>query len=179
MKPFNYVFSLIFMFFVQSAGAIPLTASDDAGYRGDSVVSALTDPSPVNLDSLWLDILFDENVVDFSGVSSSSLNIFTLDTANAATGMVFVGLSAPNTINSVSTELLQAAFTIRNGAPFGDTLVTFRCHDQGQGLGCFDYPFDPVTAKITVLRSAQIPLPATFWLLALGLPVLARARLRH
>lgn len=179
MKPFNYALSLIFMFFAQSAGAIPLTASDDSGYRGDGVVSVLTEPNPDNLDSIWLDILFDENALDFTGLTSPILDIFTLDTADAATGKVLVGLSAPITRNSVSTELLQAAFTIRNGAPFGDTLVTFQCHDQGQGVGCFDYPFDPVTAKISVLRSAQIPLPATFWLLALGLPVLARARLRH
>ncbi len=179
MKPFNYVFSLIFMFFVQSAGAIPLTASDDAGYRGDSVVSVLTEPNPVDLNAIWLDILFDASVLEFNNLLSNTLDVLTVDLANVGTGTVTAVLAAPITINSGSTEMLQALFAIRAAAPFGDTLVTFRCHDEQTGFGCIDYPFDPVTAKITVLRSAQIPLPATFWLLALGLPVLARARLRH
>lgn len=177
MKSFTYLFCLIFMCFAHAASAIPLAASDDAGFRGQSVVIMLTDPTPVDLYALWFHILFDPNVLTFNETLSSSLDLPTFVPTTGAVEVFSSSFGPP--ITNVSTELMQAWFTIRDNAPFGETSVTFQCHDVGNNLGCVDYPFDPVSAKITVLRSSQIPLPATLWLLALGMTALAGARLRR
>jgi len=133
MKSWTYLFCLIFMCFAHAASAIPLAASDDAGFRGENFVIVLTDPTPDKLD-LW-------TLVPTKGAVEAS------------------SFSSPNT--KVSSDLMRVWLSIRDNAPFGDTLATFQCHDVGNNLGCIDYLFDPVTAKITVPRTSRIPLPAT------------------
>lgn len=190
MKPFNYFLGLLFVLLSQAASAIPLTATGDTGYRGDPVNAVLSEPNPAGLDSVWIDILFNPAHLTYNSMVSGDLANFWLaiDDANAASGLVSVGIaSQASTINSGSGSLIDVAFTIFANAPFGDTLVTFQCHaydylDQNNNwaFGCFDYDFPPVQAAITVLpQPVQVPLPATLWLLALGLPALAASRARQ
>lgn len=177
MKPFNILLSLFLSLVLNTASAVPLTTTGDSGYRGDDVNVILTEPTPDNLDSLWIDILFNPLHLAYGDLISNVLDIFTVDLTDVAAGKVGVVLSAPATINSGSTELMQLTFEILNGAPSGNTLVTFQCHDEGQG--CFDYAFEPVQAMVTVLDSNRIPLPATLWLMVLGFGMLVRVRARR
>lgn len=104
----------------------------------------------------------------------------------AAAGTTFDCVANPVPVDSVcrSVSILDMVFKILDAAPFGTpdsggTTVHFDCYNDGNQCDSSYSAFVPVTANITVLRSSQIPLPATLWLLGLGMTALAGMRLRR
>lgn len=182
MKNSKILMGLVFALVSQWAGAVPMATTGDSGHRGDAVSAILSETNANNLDTLWVDIGFDPSILSYTGIQAGSLNLdfVTVDDSQAASGMLSAILSSPTLpISGVGGSVFEVLFDILSTATYGDTTVTFQCHDT-PGLGCVDYPFDPVEATITVLRpTGRVPLPATPWLLALGLPLLAMSRARR
>jgi len=105
----------------------------------------------------------------------------------AAAGVTFDCVTDPKPVGSVcqnDVSILDMVFKILDAAPFGTpnsggTSVFFSCYDDGTQCDSSYSAFQAVQSDITVLRSTQIPLPATLWLLALGMTALAGVRLRR
>jgi hypothetical protein len=183
------IFALVLAVCTAWAQATPITASHESGYRGDFVSVVLQGTGIVGLEALTVDVTFDPTVLLFIDPAALGTLTSTFDDPpfaylDPSTNLLTISLTTTGSAVHGTGSLLSIPFEILANAPYGDTSVGFTCvgfSNAAGSLGCADFAFDPTTGVVTVLerQTQPIPTPATFWLLALGLPVLVATRTRR
>lgn len=146
--------ALLLLQWLSTALALPMTASNASGHRGDQVSLTLGEQAS-SFDVVELYVNYDPTALSYVGAVEGTLGlpVSIVDDASTA-GRTWISLVSGNPPSGQDGSLLTVFFDILAGAPFGDTAVSFVPAPEMRDPALSPlYPFDSVAGTVTVLGS--------------------------